>query len=244
MQRSGQHVIIDWLCRGLGQTVHFNHCWSRRVGAGYVLTPGRGRRVVYEKGAPVSDTFVEGDVTVGLTRHFNALVYSFEDYRYNAPDLSRVRRGTQSIIIVRDHYNWLASTLRHGRTDDAAMVRKVQAYRALMEQVIGGGQPVIHYNRFVLDPAYRMEQAAALRLPDAVAAETALGNVPDFGGGSSFGGRRPAGDVLGRWRAYADDPRFRRLASDPELVRLTHAVCAPFEGYDDILATLGLIPPC
>ena len=46
--RSGQHAVIDWICKGLSDgVIHFNLCGFLREGLLYRLWPWNGRRVIY-----------------------------------------------------------------------------------------------------------------------------------------------------------------------------------------------------
>ena len=81
----------------------------------------------------------------------------------------------------------------------------------------------ISYNHFVRDPEYRLKIANQLGLSVTPYVEEALGEVPDFGGGSSFSGTQTfeLEAVFKRWEAYKDDPLFRELLDDSELRALS-----------------------
>jgi len=81
---------------------------------------------------------------------------------------------------------------------------------------------IINFNSFIKNSDYRMSLANRLELASFNDAEKALGAVPDFGGGSSFGGRRTEAriGVEDRWRQYASHPLFLEVLARPRLRQL------------------------
>lgn len=240
MQRSGQHLIIRWLCRSLGEAIHFNFCHFRRRGLAMALTPRTGRRVVYQ-GDAIDDSGIQtaADLYPSLPAgRFAALLYSLEDHDPADPLLRRIihryRHCLRVLVVLRDPYNWLASTMQLQDEPADTTRRRLERCKRYLTNALHEDWPlscpvtVVKYDRFVLDPAYRRQLARELEVPMRPAAEAALQEVPAFGGGSSFSGTAPGADlrnaVFERWRHFVDDPHYLAVAQDRELAALDSAL--------------------
>ncbi|WP_347100783.1 hypothetical protein [Sagittula stellata] len=225
-QRSGQHLVIDWLCRGLDDILHVNHARLRRRGLFRHIEPLAGRVVLY-KGEIVTDT---GRIELGKLPPVGDMTFrkefwsaedicpldpSYRDFGGSIPQ--------KAIVILRDPANWLASTFRMGRWAAKDFERKVGIYRQTLQFCLENrGNPqwsFICFNDFVSSPDFRKALSTEFADHDLSRAERALDEVPDFGGGSSFSGLsdKVGTSVQERWHAYIDDPDFLRLLRTPDL---------------------------
>lgn len=240
MQRSGQHLVIRWLCQNLGEAIHFNFCHFRRRGLAMALMPRTGRRVIYQ-GDAIDDSGIQTAAALypSLPQgRFAALLYSVEDHDPADPMLRRLiqrhRHCLRVLVVLRDPYNWLASTMQLRDESAAATRRRTERCKRYLTHALREDWPVdcpvtvVKYDRFVLDHAYRRQLARELEVPVRPAAEAALQEVPAFGGGSSFSGTVPSADlrdaVFERWRHFVDDPHYLAIAQDPELAALATAL--------------------
>jgi hypothetical protein len=256
MQRSGQHLIIRWLCQNLGDVVHFNFCHFQRSGLEMLLTPRTGRRVIYQ-GDDIDDSGIQtaSDLCRSLpSGQFASLLYSVEDHDPGDPLLRRViqryRQCTRVLVILRDPYNWLASTMKLRNEPLSALRRKVERYKRYLKCAMHDDWPfrcpvtVIKYDQFVLSEIYRRQLAKDLKFEVLPATELGLQDVPAFGGGSSFTGTRRTENhqalVFERWRHCVDDPHYQALVQDPELTALGSALFPENPSLAPCRSALGL----
>lgn len=238
LQRSGQHLVIEWICRGLQDVSHLNNCGFRRRGATYELRPRFGRQIVYSGGV-IRDSRDYPDAA-SLSGHPNAF-FSIEDLRLSGPLMKKLDRShvARTILIMRDPCNWLASSLEHGRSYAEVEVKRDTLIEYL-EEAISPGQNLrpdsvpISYNEFILSRSYRQDLARKLSLPSFVDAEVALGNVPDFGGGSSFSDGGGGVRTLSRWTKYSSDTRFHQTLNHPRLIELAMAFFGNPPGFEEL----------
>jgi len=214
LARSGYHAVIHWMCKKTpGMVLFLNNCNHEL----------RGR----------NKTFYRGSEPI-ITR-----IYSFENFDLRGfKDLGMNSRFDQVIIVNRDPYNWIASSLEKGEkvailnkpflTNPKVMpyskwtcssMSRIDMFNQYMRQCLGEedliGEKFYHisYNRWFADEEYRKELCNELDLPYS---EGDMDYVPPRGGGSSFDGlnfknRGSEMDVLGRWEKYKDNKRFSKL---------------------------------
>ncbi len=233
MQRSGQHLIIEWVCRGLPAGVlHFNHCRFIKGGRRLFLKPIMGRRIVYS-GDTVEDSGAQG--TANLCKDFP--VPAPEYFLYSVEDMDPLQRSyrrlirkysPEVILILRDPANWLASSIRHGRKEESELREHMETYKKQLSIATGQHRHtfprviVFNYNEFIINEAYRRDMAGKFDQFDLDKADVALARTPDFGGGSSFSGLSKS-QTNDRWRKYENDTFFRSLLADRELLELSKA---------------------
>jgi len=125
------------------------------------------------------------------------------------------------IIVLRDPYNWLASSLKQNRdvTLDCGDGTIIDTYGWLLEQAVGTknyfpGVPClgVDYNRWFASADYRRDLADTLDLRKPFT-DAGINRVSHRGRASSFDGMRfqdcaQKMDVLNRWKHYQDDPEF------------------------------------
>jgi hypothetical protein len=162
-------------------------------------------------------------------------------YLFNVEDLDNrdvarvpfesAARGTseaiQSIIVLRDPFNWIASRMR---SSFAVSPPILQAWKSQVTDALGSTRHLpsiactINYNRWLVDTSYRRDISLRLELEPS---DRGLRDVGSFGEGSSFDGRSYDGraddmNVMNRWHHYRDDASFRAIfAADPELRQMS-----------------------
>lgn len=223
-QRSGQHLVISWLCRGFDNILHINHVRSFRLGLSISQLPMAGRICLYH-GDDVTDTGTRPPRTIPSLSNTNATydkeLWTTEDI---APQSFLYRDFGGAIparvfLILRDPGNWMASTFRMGKWSQPDFERKLRVYeKSLQFYRDRKNDPLwsfISFNQFVADPTYRQALSDSLTGHNFDRAEPALGITPDFGGGSSFFGMQGSAGagVEERWRDYKNNPNFRKLLS-------------------------------
>lgn len=231
-QRSGQHLVIGWLCRGLDDILHVNHVRLRRRGLVRHIEPVTGRVILY-RGDAIQDfgRLERGRLPDLSGMSFGKEFWNLEDIHPADPSYRAVGGAAPErvFVILRDPANWLASTFRMGRWTVEDVERKVDVYLGTLQFCLAQRDNpacrVIRFNDFVSDAAYRKALSASLPGHDLSRSERALDEVPDFGGGSSFSGltEKAGSGIENRWHAYAGDPDFRRLLKTPGLRTLSEA---------------------
>ena len=230
LQRSGQHLVIDWICRGIKDVVHLNHCRFTRKGITKVLTPLTGRRVIYRDGGK-DDSGVQGrdKLKTSLPAELpETLFYSVESVSLKSGSFKNLLKKFRplTIVIVRDPANWLASSLAHGQAK-ATLSKNIQVLKEYLQfslDAISENEPdclSIDYTKFIASENYRNRLASRLGVTEVEEAEKALTSTPDFGGGSSFG-KTETTTTLCRWMKYQDNPFFRSALADAHLIELAH----------------------
>jgi hypothetical protein len=235
LQRSGQHLVIEWLCRGfLNDTVHFNHCRFFREGLFASLTPVTGRRVIYA-GSSIDDSGVQGRMNLGESLPSTLpenLFYTVEDVSPNESMYQKITKRYHStvILIIRDPANWLASSIRHGVKSHKQLKLNIETLKQILEIATQNYETTyqkiisIDYNEFSISRKYRSEIANKFDYFDMTKADVALERVSDFGGGSSFHGleneKSPA-LLMERWREYENNGFFSTVLKDRKLFELS-----------------------
>lgn len=164
------------------------------------------------------------------------------------------RASAHLALILRDPHNLLASRAKRWPKWFArpeAREKMVTIYKEHARVFLGDAPPPagvrlapVNYNSFVADAGYRRRLAEHLETPFT---DRGRDEVTSYGRGSSFDGQMRDGaaasmDVLGRWRAFENDPDFRAVVGDPVLIDLAQRVfgdCPP--GLDRNVA-LGPVP--
>ena len=215
MRRSGNHAVIDWLRRNIpGETVFLNDCAPGDPYDGFqMLESPRGDL----HGPSFRHTRWYPQFERGRER-FSHIV-SYED-RVPGSEPLGWRAPWRTVVVHRAPLGWLASYyalavhrqggtawgVRHPREIEPMLWRYAALLRAAADAVGVG------LERWAEDASHRAGRLAALGLAPI---DDAVGAQAEYGGGSSFAPGRAAPtarDLAGRWRAFADDAAFERLA--------------------------------
>lgn len=239
LQRSGQHAVINWLCSQMINVIHFNHCRFERTCLSYKITPINNRIVIYKENNKYDSGVQSREAANSILSKIDSyerLLYSFEDVDPNNILLNNYIHHIDPtvILIIRDPYNWLASSIKHGQSSPVMLALKKEIIVKYLEQALEVTNHIKHpvvtinFNDWVTRISYRKEVIRKLDLPFSEAADNALQEVPDFGGGSSFDGTRSNTsnsnmNVFDRWKDYVDNPVFRKLLNDKHLIELTES---------------------
>lgn len=244
-QRSGQHLIISWLCTGMGNVLHFNHCRFFLSGFGLELQPMTGRRALYQIEKSTDDSGIQGRKNLQLSLkgigHVPNVLYSMEDLSpVMKPFDSLIETNhVKQIIILRDPCNWIASSIKHGKSSKSTLKWKVELYKSLLRLAQNssesGNLTFINYQQFVVNADYRKKLSNRLHLSDFASAEKTLSEVPDFGGGSSFHNESHSIDALfSRWKSFKNDSMFLEIINDKELWSLSEKFFGAFPGMNEL----------
>lgn len=226
MQRTGHHAVQEWINEGFDDPkISVNHCDFRD-----------GTRV------PARLKDKSKQIINGLfnkcTTDMNMANYAFEqvdlDELHNGklikPDGYKVWPAAGKfevadsliILVVRDCYNWAASTLKAGRYPNIGM------YKKHLRQVLGlhdylNGYPfmAISFNEWFANEEYRktIAQKLGMKRWDKYLTVSAGGPGSSFDH-RKFQGRADEMKVLERYKVYVENSKFQKVISDTELVNL------------------------
>jgi len=216
MRRSGIHAVVDWLLSG--------------IDAPHVVL----NNVRLDRINPKDDNTTFSDDYQDSTNPDEHIVAVFEDKRLpvieKCPLVQRIAAGVdtvQKLLIIRDPYNLTASRLQRTRRGarDTRPGRVASLWPTHAQAEKEWTRCV--YNLWFTDDKYRQELADKLELPSCPPYPE---HVAKAGRGSSFDGLKFDGNaasmaVLDRWRAFADDPEYRRIVDRPELAELSESIC-------------------
>lgn len=237
MARSGHHAFIYWLASAYpGEVIHYNNCvrgWEKKE-----FLPYSNRKQMYNLA-----NFSEGRTA----RILNFEDFDLEDFeRFHMQDFKIFQHSKVFIIVlVRDMYNWVASSMKIGGYADEFLNKpigkdymglpnkpsRMELYRRQMLAVTMK-KPYfqdfygfdVSYNKWFTDVAYRKELAHHLKVPFS---DKGLQDIPSWGGGSSFTRHKlqhkgQQMKVLERWKNYKGVKRYKKICNNPELEKLNH----------------------
>jgi hypothetical protein len=192
MKRSGHHAVINWLMQQSGEGTFYNDSAKKAL-----RRPPDSAGVTYGEPAWTA--------------------YNFEDWP--AQRMGRLSdkpwlRGGKVVLIMRDVYNMLASSMRRNRATKGKFTH-YQDYKTRVNKWTKHARASEHYytilyNRWFRDREYREQICNDLGEPFT---DEGLDQIGTWGGGSSFSGRDFDGmaqymDVLKRWEQFREDPEF------------------------------------
>ena len=166
LQRSGQHAVINWLGEQSGDLVHINHCKFERRGLTNWISPINNRVIQYtpygKRDSGIQDRSDMLDFHSSIDS-YSRLLCSFEDIDIEDLSLCKYIKVSKPVVILilRDPYNWLASSIKHEKSSEALLASKKNYLIKYLEQVLGIrdylDQPCIdiNYNRWVTEVSYR-----------------------------------------------------------------------------------------
>lgn len=244
LQRSGQHLVINWICRGLVEAIHLNNCRFRRQNATFYLKPKNRRRVLYSA-EKVVDSRIDGNkkfIRSLPSKPLSNLFYSIEDFSITDKRIQKLnnRFKPTTIIILRDPANWLASSLEHKLHPKRFILQKIALFIEYLEQAIHAKEYfrnpciVVDYNAFVTDQNYRQKLARAININNFDNAEAALSEISPFGGGSSFKKKHRSKNTLDRWKDYQDDMFYQKAINNQRLLYLAHQFWHRLPGLEEM----------
>jgi hypothetical protein len=236
LQRSGHHAIINWIISNSADSVCFlNNCRPRE---NPFLMCTEAQRIEL--------------------RPRNVLIYNYEDWQLSEafpPEFLNDRaewfgRSGKSVyvLVLRDPFNNFASKYRwaiNGTwwipqmewvTRDLPRLWKSYAKEFLgLTNLMPAPKVFVNYNHWFTDENYRCEMADRLGL---ISADQGLTEVAKWGPNTwgdsfdnlNFDGRANEMKVLERWRYFVDDPVFKSLFRDSELLSLSDQIFGVIPG--------------
>jgi len=253
LRRSGNHAIINWIFQNHPGTVCFlNNVLTRRHFNPYLAF---SQSFVKADGEVINYPPQLRFRKVKLTRRWHlqhprkdCLIYSYEERplasvagdelsQQHDRCLGHSDRVTD-VLILRDPFNCFASRLR---LSGQLTTGVVDLWKEYAREFLGESQslnaPVpISYNAWREDTAYRSGLAGQLGWKGS---DEGVHEVMNIGGGSSFDSTEFDGQAQSmqtgeRWRHFKDDPAFRSVFRDRDLVDLSERVFGHIPGTDDI----------
>jgi len=144
------------------------------------------------------------------------------------------------IVILRDVYNWLASSMFHSGSGRERLHKRLILHKEICQYVLSRSEEdvvFISYNDFISSAEYRERLAGKLGIVDL--RNNQIERIPDFGGGSSFDQLKLPNSVgnespfLNRWRSLAGNA-FAIELLDSNLVRTLNLELFNVDFMDEI----------
>lgn len=182
LQRTGQHLIIDFFGRGLeGSYIHFNNCTALFFGSSYFQMK-TGRRIVYNQTGPTD----LGRSKIHKYLPFRPVENSIVSFENQSLSCRSLEQFDVILLIERDRKNWLSSIFAHqglrAKTNLTKVHTAMKNFKRLQENLKIAR---ISFDEFVKSDSYRRALAKKYNLDFDIANQAML-HRPDFGGGSSF----------------------------------------------------------
>ena len=266
LRRSGHHAVVDWIRNQLpGRHCFLNDC---KVGRSPFASAVRSNSIV--RGWAGDHRYVNWERELrGRHARKGVLLYNYEDgdIRAHAEGANGGRETGwvgdsprfTTLLVLRDPYNQFASRLKwfQGR-DEAPTTARFEEFRNLWKLHAGeflgitGWLPdAVHvrYNDWFRSRAYRDELAGRIGFENA---DVGVERVARWGpalakhqasfDGLAYDGRAQEMKVLERWKEYEEDPFFRGLFDDEELVELSRRIFGEVEGTARLASRGGSRP--
>lgn len=231
VSRTGSHAVQHWLCRQMA-SVQAHVDWCPDMGAGRSVCDYENGQLRKRHGPKrrANPRVRKGVAQLVMLENFDLRGWGTMGF---AGCFDRIG------IIVRDPYNWMASSWRQERRSAVRYItepwpedlRKFKGFPKWfgaslchrdmwcqhVRQLLGDhdliGQRVrgINYSKWMTCSGYRRRLAEDFGANRCT--DEGLVDVPPHGGGSSWTGRKPLklGVTLNRWRDFADCPEFVQL---------------------------------
>lgn len=257
MQRSGNHAIIKWIAHQIkGRVCFLNNAYPPKD-----LNPFRTcyPNTLAEFSANY-DYDLEAESRGTLTKK-ECLIHSYEDMSFSDvfnPDFEKQHdvlvgssRKRFDILILRDPFNMFASRLKKTRSDKGYYPYSIgmdcQRNRLLLANLwilyarefigatnhIGCNKIPVSFNRWASDQSYRKAISERLGLDFTDTGMT--GRATDSSFQAEEGDTVNINNLFGRWRKYSEDPFFRKIFSDNELVMLSRKIFGEIPGTAALL---------
>ena len=261
LRRSGHHAVVNWIRNQLpGRHCFLNDC---KIGRNPFASAVRTNSIV--RGWAGEHRYVNWERELrGRHARKGVLLYNYEDgdIRAHAEDVGDARETgwvgdsprSSTLLVLRDPYNLFASRLKwfHGRGEPPTAER-FEEFRILWKLHAGEFLGITHwlpdavhvrYNDWFRSRAYRDELAGRIGFGNADRGVEsiarwgpALAKRPATFDGLAYDGRAQEMKVLERWKEYEEDPFFRALFADEELVELSRRVFGEIEGTERLSGT-------
>lgn len=240
MRRSGQHAVVHFIYRMYDPPKAF---FNNRK-------PHREEFGVNKK--DISDGDTSGDLELFMVN------YEDQRVREEIATPSRLIQdhddhvgralNTHYLLCLRDPFNTFASRLHHGegrRIREHILndpQRTIDLWKNHATEFTGRTKILpnlitVSYNEWLLNEGYRRELADRLGVPYK---DKHWNQTTREGGGSTFDKRKikraDRMELLERWKLARDDPSYRRLFQDRELVALSHEIFGHIPGTEELYA--------
>ncbi len=254
MRRSGNHAVIDWLRRNIGEpSLFINDCLAGDPLDSFQYIELNERKY----GTPFRNRGNRAEKLKKNREDWKHHVVSYEDQPPNLKKLHKLTQGYQretdwkNVIVYRSFPNWLASfynllmveefDTKRGVSGPMAIVPFVQLYKNM--SYVAASAPtkfvMIDFDLWVSDQTYRARLLQELEIEEI---DNSTGKQSEYGGGSSFKhsvGTSVETGLTERWKSLSGEPAFRAIA---ELARYDISFCNNVSKlYPDIESQLDKI---
>ncbi|MGB3691799.1 MAG: hypothetical protein WA865_14620 [Spirulinaceae cyanobacterium] len=225
IRRTGNHAIIGWIrSQHPEYAFHINHPPAGQNPYQFLYTHFKTPELYQE--------------AIGKFSQKSLLIISYEDQElekiYSAKfekfhdTYVGVSASQFDVLLLRDPFNLVASRIKSNKSSitDGSAIEAIELWKSYAREFVGEtaflkhNKLCINFNKWHYNAQYREEIAKSLELEFTDAGRE---RVRDYGGGSSFDGRKLDGqasqlDILNRWQLFADEDSFWHLFKDEELL--------------------------
>lgn len=252
LKRTGNHAIICWLKeqqKAQGTTYHLNNV---KVNENPYRYKYQNLTYYYPEHQWAIEQYQKQARGELVPR--DCLIYSYEDY--SLPKVfSSYFEGKHNLyigktanrydlLILRDPFNLLASRLKNNYLSVKSRHQSfVDLWIEYAKEYLGETNYLKHhkvcvnYNLWKSDRDYRQELASKLNIDFT---DAGINKVLSHGGGSSFDGKNLDGkatemDTKNRWQYFIDDPIYRKLINNKELLSYSQQIFGQIPGIEQLL---------
>jgi hypothetical protein len=252
LKRTGNHAVINWIKKQeQGIVRHINDI---RLNENPYSCKADHLLDCYPEYANEAERLYQE--AKGNFRPKDCLIYNYEDFSIEQITAAHVEKKHDiyfgksgerfDLIILRDPFNLIASRIKKNFIPVKPFNKTVidlwieYAKEFLGEtQYLNHNKVFVNYNQWATDYAYRQNIADRLKLNFT---DAGIDDVHTQAGGSSFDGTKYQGkasemNTSGRWKYFADDPRFYKLLANEELIAYSERIFGHIPGTEILLKT-------
>ena len=230
-QRSGHHAILIWFAAQHKKDFsHYNNCKINAI----------DQSVNSSNGKPCN--CCNGNRTIKNHEQCKNIIFSFESkplhYIETSETLSPIcnHHKIKKILVLRDHYNFVASYLTKWNTDRIKKLEILNRWKEYANKILEIQQGTcneydyILYNQWCVDGKYRRVICEKYNL---TYTDICFKDIPTHGNGSSFRNletKKDKRDYNNRYKVLLEScdkklvEEYRELVTDHELVQLTDKI--------------------
>ena len=227
LKRSGQHPIINWICRQLpGVTVHYNNIHK----AGFDPHERCSQMVIYRNGPHESECRKASSTEYAEPpMERDHIVHTYEDFQLQYLESHGYYKRFKDarpieILILRDPYNWAASRIKSGRNANLSLWLQYAREFVGETSFLRFSKVLISFNEWFLSRVYRdtwlLDNLGIENHDRGVDSVSALGNGSSFDS-TEFDGRAQEMKVLDRWKEIKPNKLsgfMQKLRKNPQVL--------------------------
>jgi hypothetical protein len=210
MKRSGHHALAYWIAHNwLPKASMLHNDCGKGWNKGFLLPtyPNENNQFV---------TVGEGETEIDIYNIEDFDVKHLDTYNFAKFSIFRPYNSVHIMLVVRDPYNWIASSLKTGGGPAKRLPNRIKLWKKQINFLKGNNLKqrnkilAVNYNDWFKQEYYRMHLAVQLKLPSF---DQGINVTSPRGGGSSFDkmkfkNKASQMKVLERWKYFKGNSEF------------------------------------